>query len=198
MNRPFWLAVALVLGACESRHVAESPPASPSTKPTAIETATASTATASSSASPLTEGDPAPDVTFTLHDGKEVKLAELKGELVFVYFYPKDDTPGCTVEAQGLRDSYQELVAAGVKVFGVSLQDAESHRAFIDKHELPFPLVVDGSGVVAKAFDVPVKGEYAARQSFLIGKDGKVVKVWRDVTPNGHAAEVLAAAKAAS
>ena len=196
MNRPFWLVVALVVGACEGRQVAESPPVPASAKPTAAQKTAAPTATAAPSFS-INEGDPAPDVELALHDGKKVPLGELKGELVFVYFYPKDDTPGCTVEAQGLRDSYTELTSAGVKVFGVSLQDAESHKAFIDKHELPFPLVVDAGGDVARAFDVPVKGEYAARHSFLIGKDGKLVKVWREVAPDGHAAEVLAAAKAA-
>ena len=197
MNRPFWLVVALVVGACEGRQVAESPPLSPS------ETAIAKTATAKTAAAKgapafsVEQGDDAPEVELTLHDGKTVKLRDLKGELVFIYFYPKDDTPGCTVEAQGLRDSYEALTEAGVKVFGVSLQDAASHQAFIDKHALPFPLVVDADGAVAKAFDVPVKGEYAARHSFLVGKDGKLAKVWRDVTPDGHATEVLAAAKAA-
>lgn len=144
---------------------------------------------------PLAVGDPAPAVTLTLHDGKTVELASLRGKQVLVYFYPKDDTPGCTVEAQGLRDAFTDLQAAGVQVFGVSTQDAKSHEAFIDKHDLPFPLVVDDRGEVARAFRVPVKGEYAARQSFLVGADGKVKKVWLDVKPSDHAAEVLAAAR---
>ncbi len=112
-----------------------------------------------------------------------------------MYFYPKDDTPGCTVEAQGLRDGWADVQAAGLHVFGVSLQDAASHQAFIEKHDLPFPLVVDTDGAVAKAFRVPVKGEYAARQSFLIGKDGRIERVWLDVDPQAHAAEVIGAAK---
>lgn len=144
---------------------------------------------------PLAAGDAAPAVTFTLQDGKTVELASLKGKQVLVYFYPKDDTPGCTVEAQGLRDAFTDLQAAGVQVFGVSTQDAKSHEAFIDKHDLPFPLVVDERGDVARAFRVPVKGEYAARQSFLIGADGKVKKVWLEVKPADHAGEVLAAAR---
>lgn len=197
MNRPFWLVVALAVGACEGRQLAESPPVPPKPTATATATAAATAPPAPASTYAVNEGDPAPEVALTLHDGETVALADLKGDLVFVYFYPKDDTPGCTVEAQGLRDSYEALSAAGVKVFGVSLQDAASHKAFIDKHDLPFPLVVDGDGDVAKAFDVPVKGEYAARHSFLVGKDGKLVKVWRNVTPDGHAAEVLAAARAA-
>jgi len=140
----------------------------------------------------LSEGDPAPAIEMTLQSGEKVKLAEQKG-LVFVYFYPKDDTPGCTVEAKGLRDNYAGLQETEVKVFGVSMQDADSHKAFIDKHELPFDLVVD-DGTVARAFDVPVKGEFASRHSFLL-KDGKVVKTWRKVSPPEHAKEVLAAAE---
>ena len=197
MNRPFWLVVALAVGACEGRQIAESPPIPPTPSAAVAKTARPTPSTDPGPSFAVNEGDSAPDVTLTLHDGKSVKLSDSRGNLVFLYFYPKDDTPGCTVEAQGLRDSYDELTKAGVKVFGVSLQDATSHQAFIDKHDLPFPLVVDADGAVAKAFDVPVKGEYAARHSFLIGKDGKLLKVWREVTPDGHAAEVLAAAKAA-
>jgi thioredoxin-dependent peroxiredoxin len=149
----------------------------------------------SSETTALTEGDPAPDVTLQVHDGSAVKLADLKGQQVLVYFYPKDDTPGCTLEAKGLRDHYDELGRADVKIFGVSLQDAESHKAFIDKYGLPFPLVVD-DGTLARAFGVPVRGEFAARQSFLVGRDGNLSKIWRDVTPASHASEVLAAARA--
>jgi peroxiredoxin Q/BCP len=146
---------------------------------------------------PIGEGNRAPDVTLKLQDGTEVSLASLEGSFVFLYFYPKDDTPGCTTEAKGLRDQHAELAKLGVKVFGVSLQDAESHKSFIDKYELPFALVVD-DGTIAKAFNVPVKGEYAARHSFLIGKDRKILKVWRTVVPDQHAKEVLAAVRNAS
>lgn len=146
-------------------------------------------------ADPLKVGDPAPDLTFTLHDGKTVKLSSLAGKQVLVYFYPKDDTPGCTIEAQGLRDGWADIQAAGLEVYGVSGQDAESHKAFIDKQKLPFPLVIDTDGAVAKAFHVPVRGTFAARQSFLIGKDGKIKQVWLDVNPKEHAAAILAAAK---
>lgn len=141
----------------------------------------------------LAAGDAAPDVTFHLQDGATKKLSDHHGATVLVYFYPKDDTPGCTAEAQGLRDRWTDLQAAGVEVIGVSLQDADSHKAFIDKHDLPFPLAVD-DGTLARAFGVPVRGEFAARQSFLVGPDGRLVKVWRQVDPSAHAAEVLAAA----
>jgi peroxiredoxin Q/BCP len=91
-----------------------------------------------------------------------------------------------------LRDNFEKLTEKGVKVYGVSLQDADSHKAFIDKFDFQFPLVVD-DGTLCKAFNVPYKGEFASRQSFLIGEDGKLIKVWREVTPAGHAEEVLAA-----
>lgn len=154
-----------------------------------------SAAPSAAAVAPLKVGDAAPDVTFTLANGKKVELASLKGKQVLVYFYPKDDTTGCTIEAKGIRDAHGDLQAAGVEVYGVSMQGAESHDAFASKYSLPFSLVVDTNGDVARAFHVPVKGEHAARQSFLVGKDGKISKVWLDVKPDGHAAEVLAAAK---
>lgn len=148
--------------------------------------------------SELDVGDPAPEVTLTLQNGKQVELSSLKGQQIVVYFYPKDDTPGCTVEAQGIRDHWDDLQKAKVQVFGVSLQDAASHQAFIEKHKLPFDLVVDGDGSVARAFGVPVNGEYAARQTFLIGADGKVKKVWRSVNPAEHAQQLIEAANQSS
>lgn len=158
----------------------------------------ASTAAAPAEAAatkPLAAGDAAPDITLKLHDGKEVRLSSLQGKQVLVYFYPKDDTPGCTIEAQGIRDGWADMQAAGLQVYGVSMQDADSHKAFIDKYSLPFPLVVDTDGAVAKAFRVPTKLTFAARQSFLIGKDGKIKQVWLDVNPKEHAAAILTAAK---
>ena len=98
-------------------------------------------------------------------------------------------------EAQGIRDAWQEMSAAGITVIGVSTQDAASHQHFIEKEKLPFDLAVDVGGAVAKAFHVPLKGELASRQTFLIGADGKLKKVWEKVTPAGHAQEILAAAK---
>lgn len=142
----------------------------------------------------LTEGAPAPKVILPLQDGTQIDLSKDTEKAIFVYFYPKDDTPGCTIEAKGLRDNYQALTQAGVQVIGVSVQDAESHQQFISKYELPFSLAVDNAGDIAKAFDVPLYGGLTARQSFLI-KSGKVVKIWRDVVPNEHAQEVLLAAQ---
>lgn len=151
--------------------------------------------TQASSATELKEGDNAPDIELTLQNGSKVKLSSLKGKSAAIYFYPKDDTPGCTAEAQGIRDSWSELSSANIAVFGVSTQDADSHKQFIDKYSLPFDLVVDADESVAKAFFVPVRLGFAKRQTFLIGPDGKIKKIWRDVTPKGHAAEILAAAK---
>jgi peroxiredoxin Q/BCP len=181
------LAAAFLLCACETT----------SNPQPAATGSTAAPSESDSASGKVVEGAMAPDVTFTLHDGKEQALSALRGSIVLVYFYPKDDTPGCTVEAEGLRDRHKELEELGVKVFGVSLQDASSHKAFIDKYDLNFPLVVD-DGKVAAAFEVPVKGEFAARHSFLIGKDGKLIKVWRKVDVSAHADEVVAVAKKAS
>jgi thioredoxin-dependent peroxiredoxin len=173
----------------QSAKPAEAPAAAPS----------AATATAPEAALPqLKVGDPAPALTLTLQDGKTVELASLKGKQVAVYFYPKDDTPGCTVEAQGIRDQWEAFQKAGVQVFGVSTQDAASHTAFIDKHNLPFPLVVDTDKKVTNAFGVPLRSgtELASRQTFLIGADGNIKQIWREVKPAEHAGQVLEAAGA--
>jgi thioredoxin-dependent peroxiredoxin len=143
----------------------------------------------------LKEGDAAPDVEIELQNGTKTKLSMMRGKAVAVFFYPKDETPGCTVEAQGIRDMWAELTAANVAVIGVSTQDAESHKKFIEKEKLPFDLAVDTNSALAKAFGVPVNNGYAARHTFLIGADGKIKKIWRQVTPSGHAAEILAAAR---
>ncbi|MEO8178701.1 MAG: peroxiredoxin [Deltaproteobacteria bacterium] len=154
------------------------------------------------SAAALTElkaGDPAPAVTLTLQDGKTVDLASLEGKQVALYFYPKDDTPGCTVEAQGIRDQWEAFQKAGIQVYGVSVQDAASHTAFIEKHKLPFNLVVDSDKKLTTAFGVPLKGgELASRQTFLIGADGKIKQIWREVTPAEHAKQLLDAAGVSS
>ncbi len=172
------------------------PPSAGTTAPPAPPAQSAAViAPTSTSLTTLKEGDAAPDLELTLQTGKTVKLSSLKGKMVAIYFYPKDDTPGCTAEAQGIRDNWEQLAAANITVIGVSLQDAASHQQFIDKYKLPFDLAVDTGGAVAKAFGVPVRGEYASRQTFLIGADGKIKKVWLDVKPSGHASEILAAAR---
>lgn len=165
--------------------------------PSSTAPAAADPAAAPSSTAELKEGDPAPALKLTLQNGDTVDLASLKGKQVVLYFYPKDDTPGCTVEAQGIRDQWEAFQKAGIEVFGVSLQDAASHTAFIEKHKLPFNLVVDSEKSVTQAFGVPVRdGEFAARQTFLIGTDGNIKQIWREVTPAEHARQVLEAAGA--
>lgn len=184
--RPLLLA-PLLLTACPAETAAPPPAA-----------ATPSPASAPPPAAPaptgLAEGAAVPALTLTLHDGKTFTLPTGDDRPVLLYFYPKDDTPGCTAEAEGLRDRYADLTAAGVTVLGVSTQDATSHQSFAEKLSLPFPLVVD-DGKVAEAFQVPLRNGLAARQSFLL-KGKTVAKAWPAVSPGAHAAEVLAAAQA--
>lgn len=144
---------------------------------------------------PLARGAAAPAVTFALSDGERLSLASLTGKPVVVYFYPKDDTPGCTVEAQEIRDLHEDLKSTGAVVIGVSTDAAESHQAFAQKHALPFALASDPSGDVAKAFGVPMKNGRVTRVSFVIGADGRIKQTFAQVTPKGHAAELLAALK---
>jgi peroxiredoxin Q/BCP len=141
----------------------------------------------------LAVGTPAPDFAVTTHDGRRIVLSEQRGRWVALYFYPKDDTPGCTKEACGFRDAAQPLGEAGVVVLGVSEQDAASHAAFAEKYHLPFPLLPDERGVLAAAYHVPVTLGFAKRVTYLVGKDGRIARVWPSVTPTGHAEEILAA-----
>ncbi|HYQ14882.1 MAG TPA: peroxiredoxin [Polyangiaceae bacterium] len=152
-----------------------------------------SSAATADAAAPLAAGAAAPDVTFALHTGEQLSLASLRGKPVVVYFYPKDDTPGCTVEAQEIRDLYEKLKQSGAVVIGVSADARDSHLAFVEKHALPFLLASDESGAVAKAFGVPLKNGRATRVSFVIGADGRIKRTFPQVTPKGHATELLQA-----
>ncbi len=145
-------------------------------------------------------GDPAPDFTLTATDGSHVSLEERRGRRVVLYFYPRDDTPGCTIEACSFRDHLHELTSRGVDVFGVSTDDAASHRKFTEKYSLNFPLLADTEHQTSEAYGV--WGERTRfgrtfmgtqRATFLIGADGTVERVWPDVNPNEHVAEILAA-----
>jgi peroxiredoxin Q/BCP len=148
----------------------------------------------SDSPSLLPVGAPAPGFEVTAHDGRRVALSDLRRQhrQVVLYFYPKDDTPGCTREACELRDSWAALQKAGVAVFGVSTQDNTSHKAFAEKYKLPFPLLPDEKGELAAKYHVPVVGGKARRITYLIGTDGKIRYVWPNVNPVGHAADILA------
>jgi peroxiredoxin Q/BCP len=140
----------------------------------------------------LAVGTPAPDVSAVAHDGQQFQLSKLKGRYVVLYFYPKDDTSGCTKEACDVRDSWAKLQKAGVAVFGVSTQDNESHKAFAEKYHLPFPLLPDEKGEIAAKYKVPLTFGMARRITYLIGKDGRIEHVWPKVNPVGHANEILA------
>jgi len=144
----------------------------------------------------LEPGTPAPDFTVLNQDRKTVRLSDFKGKPVLLYFYPKDDTPGCTKEACTLRDAYTRYQKQGVVILGVSKQGPESHKAFIEKHKLPFDLLADEKGEVAKAFKIPSVPLFGwfKRQSVLLDADHKVVKFFDDVDPSKHADEVLAVA----
>ncbi len=150
----------------------------------------------------IEEGDKAPDFTLQADDGSKVKLSALKGSPVVLYFYPADDTPGCTKEACAFRDRSAELKKLGAKVFGVSPDDVASHVKFRDKYQLNFPLLADPDHKVAEKYGAwREKNMYGktslgiARSTFVIGKDGVVKKAWKAVKVDGHDEQVLAALK---
>lgn len=155
---------------------------------------TAGASLAASSPSKLDAGHKAPEFTATGDDGKEYSLSKLAGKYVVLYFYPKDDTPGCTVEAKGFRDDAKAYEAKGAVVIGVSMDSEKSHQAFRSTHELNFPLLTNARKV-ADDYGVPVRFGYASRQTFVIGKDGVLLKVFRSVKPEGHSSEILALLK---
>ena len=143
----------------------------------------------------LKPGDKAPSFAMPDENGKVVSSESLKGKTYFLYFYPKDDTPGCTVEACQLNDNLTQFKTLGVPVLGVSRDDAESHQAFQKKYGLNFDLLTDADRKVHDAYgawgDRPGRGEGVIRSSFLIGPDGKIKQSWYFVKPDGHALEVL-------
>jgi peroxiredoxin Q/BCP len=147
----------------------------------------------------LQPGDPAPAIVLPDQDGTTQKLADLRGRWVLVYFYPRDDTPGCTLEACGLRDAAQAYAAAGVTVFGISADSSKSHRKFADRFHLPFRLLADEEKEVIRAFGAWGKKKFMGREfdgilrrSFLVDPQGKIAKVYPKVKPEEHAQEVLA------
>ena len=148
----------------------------------------------------VTEGEPAPDFTLESDAGEQVSLSDFRGKAVVLYFYPKDDTPGCTAQARGIRDAYGEFERAGAVVLGVSPDTVEQHVKFRDKYDLPFTLLADPEHEVAERFGVWSEKQYMGRtywgvnrSTFLIAPDGTVAKVMHDVKPAEHADDVLAA-----
>ena len=148
----------------------------------------------------LKAGDRAPDFSGTDQNGKSIRLSDYKGSKVVLYFYPKDMTPGCTVEACAFRDGHGALRKKGAVVLGVSKDGAASHKKFIEKHELPFSLISDESGEIVKAYGAwGEKSMYGKkymgilRITYIIGADGRIAAVFPKVKPATHADEVLAA-----
>jgi thioredoxin-dependent peroxiredoxin len=162
------------------------------------------TSQAAEKASPkaLKTGDKAPVFTLTTDGGGSVSLEKLKGQNVVLYFYPKDDTPGCTIEAKDFRDLMKDFEKSGTVIIGLSRDDVKSHDAFKEKFCLPFTLASDEDGKVCEAYGVWVeKSMYGKkymgieRATFLIDKHGKIAHVWPKVKVEGHAKEVLEAVK---
>jgi peroxiredoxin Q/BCP len=148
----------------------------------------------------IEEGQAAPEFELTTDTGETVSLASLRGKQVVLYFYPKDDTPGCTTQACGIRDAWSEFEQTGAVVLGVSPDDEKSHTKFIKKYDLPFTLLADTDHAVAERYGVWGEKKYMgksymgiSRSTFVIDADGKIKKVFHQVKPATHADDVLAA-----
>ncbi|RME96058.1 MAG: thioredoxin-dependent thiol peroxidase [Verrucomicrobia bacterium] len=148
----------------------------------------------------LKPGDPAPDFRAPIQDGSEITLEQFRGRPVVLYFYPRDNTPGCTTEACGFRDHWAEIQAAGAVVLGVSPDTVARHANFAAKHDLPFPLVADPDKKILRAYGVYGPKQFMGRVSegvhrvtFLIDPRGRIARIWPKVKVKEHAQEVLEA-----
>ena len=146
----------------------------------------------------ITEGQKAPTFTLPDQDGNIHSLSDYKGKKVLLYFYPKDDTPGCTTEACNFRDSYEDFQTRGLVILGVSADSVEKHKKFADKYNLPFPLLSDEDHEVCEAYGVWGEKNFMGRKymgisrsSFLIDEEGNIEKVYEKVKPKEHAGEVM-------
>jgi thioredoxin-dependent peroxiredoxin len=146
----------------------------------------------------VSEGTAAPDFELESDSGEKVRLSSLRGHPVVLYFYPKDDTPGCTTEACEFRDAYDVFRKRGVAVVGVSPDDVRAHEKFKSKYELPFTLLADPDHAVAESYGVWGERKFAGkrymgitRSTFIIDADGKVARAMTGIKPAGHAAQVL-------
>lgn len=149
------------------------------------------------SISKIEAGMKAPEFTAQITSGKTIHLQDYKGKKVVLYFYPKDDTPGCTVEACGLRDQYQKIRELNAEVLGVSVDNTDSHQKFTTKFNLPFPLVADPDKSITKSYGVlNDKSGNARRVTFIIDEEGKIAKIFETVKPDQHPQEVIDALKA--
>ena len=148
----------------------------------------------------LEEGDRAPEFSVATNGGGKVSLADFKGKNVILYFYPKDNTSGCTKEACAFRDGFAAFKKKGAIILGVSPDSVKSHDKFVDKYSLPFTLLADEDKKISTAYGAWGEKSFMGRKymgvyrvSFLIGPDGRIKKIWPQVKPEEHAAEVLAA-----
>ena len=147
----------------------------------------------------LQPNDPAPDFTIEDQDGNLVSLSQFKGKKIVLYFYPQDDTPGCTAEACNIRDNHSQFMKNGIVVLGVSVDNLESHTNFIEKYSLPFTLLADVDHQVSETYGVWVLKQKigntymgVARTTFLINEDQKIYKIYENVQPSQHGEEILA------
>lgn len=148
----------------------------------------------------LKSGDKAPLFSATNQDGHQISLADFKGQEVVLYFYPKDDTPGCTKEACAFRDEFADFKKTGAVILGVSTDSAKSHAKFVEKYKLPFVLLADEDKAIVQAYGVWGQKSFMGRKylgthrvTFLIGPDGRIKRIWTEVKPQEHAKEVLEA-----
>ncbi|MEA5500341.1 peroxiredoxin [Limnoraphis robusta Tam1] len=139
----------------------------------------------------LCVGTDAPEFTAKDSDGNTVSLADFQGKIVVLYFYPKDDTPGCTKQAQSFRDNFADYQSKDMVVLGVSMDDEASHKAFAEKYGLPFTLLADPDGTITKAYDVD-GGGYAKRVTYIINAEGRINYVDDKVNTQSHAQDILA------
>jgi peroxiredoxin Q/BCP len=196
---PLLSLLLLSLAACATSQTEPAPPAAsptpvaltPTATPAPTAADTAAPAPSPGAASDPLVGQPAPDFTATAQDGSSVHIAALGGKTVVVYFYPKDETPGCTKEACSFRDAWTSIGKTGAVLVGVSADSIESHKAFAAHYKLPFLLVSDPDGSIGKKYGVPFEG-YHHRETIVIGPDGKVRKTYRKVDVAVHAQEILA------
>ena len=140
-------------------------------------------------------GQAAPDFVLTDQDGKTRKLADWRGKWLVLYFYPKNDTPGCTTEACNFRDDWLLLQELGAEVVGVSVDTSASHAAFAQKYKLPFPLLADAQGEVATRYGALsdwVVYKFARRQTFIVDPQGRIARIYRSVDSDKHSAEIVA------
>jgi peroxiredoxin Q/BCP len=145
------------------------------------------------------EGKPAPDFELQSDTGETVRLSDLRGKPVVLYFYPKDDTPGCTRQACGIRDAWGEFQRAGAEVLGISADSQASHERFKSKYSLPFTLLADPDHRLGGPYGVAQEGKQSyERSTFVIDPDGNVARIMRRVSPDSHADDVLAVLAAAA